>query len=212
MQTSIYVANAEDIDYKRTAEQVRKASYQRWERLERMPVQAAKSAAAAYALLLYGLNARFGMSQIPEISYTADGKPLFLSGVEFSLSHTRRHSACAISDGPVGCDIETVRPVGDKVPPRVLSDAEYELYCRSGNKDRFFIRLWTLKESYVKLTGEGLSAGLKQLSFESGGLEGSDCRFQTYEYQDCCISVASARGPFPERPEVVSLEEMYDFI
>ena len=48
---------------------------------------------------------------------------------------------------------------------RVFSDSEMEMLEKSDDKDLLCFRLWTLKESYVKAIGIGVSYPLKNISF-----------------------------------------------
>lgn len=81
-------------------------------------------------------------------------------GVYFNLSHSGDRVLCAINDTPVGCDIEKVIEAPMEVAERVFTKKENRYISGAENDTetnyRFF-RLWTMKESYMKMTGEGLS-------------------------------------------------------
>lgn len=90
---------------------------------------------------------------IPTVSFSATGKPCFLdSPICFSLSHTRGLCAVAISDRPVGVDIE-IRKSGYPchLVERSLCEAEKNVY------DGDFTRIWCRKEAVAKMTGEGIT-------------------------------------------------------
>ena len=101
---------------------------------------------AAYALLGHTVGLEYGIA-LPEILKTPAGKPFFpaFPEIHFSVSHTKTHVLCAVSDRPVGVDVETARPVRPGVPDRVCTPEELEVFD--------FFELWVLKESYIKLTG-----------------------------------------------------------
>ena len=68
---------------------------------------------AVYLLLMEGLEKEYGILEPPLFDYTPEGK-LFLSrhhGIHFSFSHSGTLAVCAISDRPVGIDIESVRKI-----------------------------------------------------------------------------------------------------
>ena len=67
----------------------------------------------AYALLRRALHDRCGWEELPEVAFTARGKPYFPScpDVFFSLSHTRGAVLLALHEQSVGADIERLRPV-----------------------------------------------------------------------------------------------------
>ncbi len=87
-----------------------------------------------------------------------------------NLSHTRGMTAVAVTEGTdVGVDVEWIRPddwIFDTAPT-VFSAAEVDSLGRLGNderRDRFFL-YWTLKESYIKARGMGVSLPLTLISF-----------------------------------------------
>lgn len=90
------------------------------------------------------------------------GKP-FARGlsVEFSVSHSGELVLCAVSDKPVGADIEKVRPVKDRLIARVCTQKElYFVNDRNLSEDektKRFFRVWTGKEAYFKFTGTGIT-------------------------------------------------------
>ena len=85
------------------------------------------------------------------------GKPR-IEGLEINLSHSGNLVICAVSEQPVGCDVEEVRKAPRGVAERYFSRAEQKYLNRFVGEqyDREFFRFWTMKESYVKMTGEGL--------------------------------------------------------
>lgn len=87
----------------------------------------------------------------------------------FSLAHGGQLVALAACRlGPLGVDIEPVAPIGDDLVCSAFSKREA---AALGNvpaalKPTAFFRGWTLKEAYLKGTGEGLSGGLESLELE----------------------------------------------
>ena len=62
----------------------------------------------------------------------------------------------AVSDQEVGIDVEKVCVQSDSVLKAVLTEKEYATIVNIPEQDDFFVRYWTIKESYVKLLGQGL--------------------------------------------------------
>jgi 4'-phosphopantetheinyl transferase len=99
---------------------------------------------------------------------TAQGKPYLVDpprDLRFSLTHARGMVAVAIAEGiDVGVDVEAAdRRVEDmKLAERFFAPQEAAfLRALDGDARReAFFALWTLKESVVKATGDGLSRGL----------------------------------------------------
>lgn len=103
-------------------------------------------------------------------SYSPHGKPYLAAypQLHFNLSHSGCYAACAIHTQPVGIDVEQVVPL-DILPFREhLSTAEYyELRSLPATEQlSHFYHLWTLKESYLKQTGMGLSAPMGSFSLQ----------------------------------------------
>lgn len=112
-----------------------------------------------YALLASLLPKAGGVEPLPSVARTERGKPYFpdLPHLHFSLSHSEGLSLCALREGgPVGADVELVRPRGTGLPRYALSDREYTWFQDRGNRWEDFYTLWTLKEARVKCTGEGI--------------------------------------------------------
>lgn len=87
---------------------------------------------------------------------TPKGKPYTESAeVEFSISHSKDIVVCAISDKPVGIDIEKIRKVNLNVAKRLFAPDEQEYIFQECTQQRFF-EVWTRKEAYVKLLGYGI--------------------------------------------------------
>lgn len=101
-------------------------------------------------LLEESVKIAWSWDALPEIARSARGKPYFPAAPErwFSLSHSGGLALCALSDdGPVGVDIERVRPRRPGLFAYALTEEE-RLLC--GGDWAEFYRLWTLKESWCK--------------------------------------------------------------
>lgn len=100
-----------------------------------------------------------------DVAVDARGKPR-CDGAFFSLSHAGDLALCAVSDVPVGCDIEPAKDAPFEIAPRVFTAAE-RAWLRASQDEkeaqRRFFTLWTLKESYMKMTGEGLALAPERL-------------------------------------------------
>lgn len=113
-----------------------------------------------YALLSQAVATEYGLAPLPEVARTEAGKPYFpaLPQLHFNISHTKGLILCALSDRPVGVDIETVRPRRASLPRFALSQEEYRRYEALGGDWSAFYILWTQKEAWCKYTGLGLQA------------------------------------------------------
>ncbi len=114
----------------------------------------------AYELLSCAVKKVWGWEKLPELTRCVDGKPVFscYPNCHFNLSHSGDLALVALSDAPVGCDVELVRPRRDSLPAYVFKGEEYERFQTLGGDWDAFYTLWTQLESIIKYTGEGLKA------------------------------------------------------
>ena len=109
---------------------------------------------------------------LPEIFLTERGKPHFADTEPyFSLSHSHGVIFVAVSDAPIGADVELIdeKKRSVRLAERFFSDNE---------KDEDFFTVWTRKEAYVKMTGEGIC------SLRSLDTTACDASFLTLPYTD----------------------------
>lgn len=75
----------------------------------------------------------------------------------FNISHSDEMVAVVLSDSPVGVDVEKNFKFNSKLAKKICSDYEMKLLERCSNKDSLLTKLWTIKESYLKAIGEGIT-------------------------------------------------------
>lgn len=112
-----------------------------------------KQSFGAALLLRYALR-EYGLSD-KDVYLGEKGKPL-CPGISFSLSHSFDKVVCAIGETDVGCDIEKIRKAPKERIHRFFTEEERAFLTTAEDWDKAFFSLWTKKESYVKMTGEGL--------------------------------------------------------
>lgn len=87
----------------------------------------------------------------------------------FNISHSGKWIVCGIGCFPLGIDIEEIKNIEIKeIAKNFFSNLEYEdLMKRSKDEQMsYFYQLWTLKESFVKQKGKGLSISFNSFSLE----------------------------------------------
>lgn len=93
-----------------------------------------------------------------------NGKPYLASREAFfNLSHSGEYVMCAVSDDEIGCDIEKISKGNENTARRFFSAEEYDFITHGADENERavrFMRIWTLKESYIKATGKGLKTSL----------------------------------------------------
>ena len=103
-----------------------------------------------------------------QYKYNEHKKPYIIADekiIHFNLSHSGEYVICAISNSEVGCDIEKIETANFKTAKRFFSKNEYEIIMQEENLEKrngLFYRFWTLKESFIKAAGIGLSLPLNK--------------------------------------------------
>ena len=123
-------------------------------------------------LTRYAICNRLGIKNMDLVFGTTDyGKPVLLTphGIYFNISHSGNWVVCAIDDsGPVGVDVEVIKPIDFAIAERFFSSDEYISFINQPEElqQKYFFMLWTLKESYIKAEGKGLSIPLNSFSIK----------------------------------------------
>lgn len=102
-----------------------------------------------------------GVKEDGTIKYGEHGKPYFEHGEKFSLAHSGKYAVLAVSDCEIGVDIEDRQFFSEHITQRFFKLDEQE-YC--GKDLARSLRVWTLKEAALKLTGSGFSYPAKKFS------------------------------------------------
>ena len=124
-----------------------------------------RTCAAAYVLLCEGLREVYGITEKPIFEYGEHGKPSIIGhpDIHFNLSHCKEAAICAISDHPIGVDVEVVRRYNESLARHVMNDEEMETILQSEHPEVMFTRLWTMKEAVVKRSGRGITDDIKHV-------------------------------------------------
>jgi 4'-phosphopantetheinyl transferase len=127
---------------------------------------------AAYLLLKQALQEQEGITENPVFEYGEHGKPYIVGHPElhFSLSHCKEAAVCVLSRRPIGIDVESIGRYIDSVARYAMSDVELQQIQQAALPEVAFTRLWTMKESLLKLTGEGINDKMKE-TLENANIE-----------------------------------------
>ncbi|MCR4613814.1 MAG: 4'-phosphopantetheinyl transferase superfamily protein [Bacteroidaceae bacterium] len=131
---------------------------------------------SAWLLLQRALRDEFGIDEQPLFRYTPQGKPL-LEGhddIHFSLSHCDEAVACVVGRHAVGIDVESLSQYDPALLEATMSEEEIRQVRAAHRPEVAFMRLWTMKESLLKLTGEGIRDRLDDVLVDAASY-----RFQT---------------------------------
>lgn len=125
-----------------------------------------KESLAAYALL-DRMAAEEGISDLLfRIAFAESGKPYDTAGeVYISLSHSGDYVAAAISDSPIGVDVEAINGTlsVERLSARYLLKEESEriLSLRKEERSEAFVRLFSEREAVAKKRDIPLTAALR---------------------------------------------------
>jgi 4'-phosphopantetheinyl transferase len=153
------------------------------------------------------------------------GKPFVeLPGkTQFNISHSDSLVVCATDDGPIGIDIERIHAPDFEMAKRFFHPDEFSEMTGLPNRLRTkrFFELWTLKESYIKALGKGLSCPLDSFSMlldrdkitVRAGQDGPALFFKLYDFgPDYKCSLCLSHDKFPEKVEAMSPEKLLEKI
>lgn len=203
--TNLYLANTDQLaDPALFARLYQTVPLHRQEKIDAMKLPKGKQQClGAWLLLMHGLKEAGINERDIRLSYGPVGKPFLSDYPElfFNLSHSGSRVFCAVSDREVGCDVERIRPADLSVADRFFTPEERQTIANAPAEEQndMFFRLWTLKESFIKNVGCGLSMPLREFCIH---LSGDDIRidqqflpeelfFREFDLQDdyryaCC--------------------------
>ena len=151
--------------------------------------------------------------KLQDVKYAQNKKPE-IDGIFFNISHSDDFVICSTSKKSIGCDIEKIRPVKSGFENRFFTQNEVAYLNKFDGEEKLnqFFRLWTMKESYMKMTGEGMSLALNRFEFifdseikvyRDGIL--CDCNIKEYDLLDHKISICAKENEFASNLEFANL-------
>ena len=152
-------------DEQRWPERIRAAERLRRDSDRRLSLGAGLLASLFLPPLCAGMKERTGDGRdgFLRVGHSTHGKP-FLEDhpdIHFNLSHSGHYAVLSVGSTPNGVDVECRHDQFDGIASRFFTEQEYSLIKRSDDPGSLFVRIWTRKESYLKMTGEGLSADMR---------------------------------------------------
>ena len=121
----------------------------------------------------------------------AYGKPYLKNNknFHFNISHTKGLIVIAISNSPIGVDVELTRRFDLHIAKRFFT--EYEIEYINGDTEKMyqrFFEIWTKKEAYIKHNGKGLTIPLNSFNVLSDNISH---KIKSFFYEDYILSVCS---------------------
>ncbi|MCR4639212.1 4'-phosphopantetheinyl transferase superfamily protein [Ruminococcus sp.] len=144
----------------------------RLEKLKKLKREDDRNRCAVSGFLLYYVFSSFFQIQFEKsmIITALSGKPELNNGIMyFNLSHSGSKVAASFSNLPTGIDVEMKKPVKREVYRHCMTKQEEErlVSIDERQRDSEFIRLWTKKESFTKMTGMGLYDSFEGFSIKN---------------------------------------------
>lgn len=139
----------------------------------------------AHALRSWGardLTMAYGEYGKPHLAHEPD--------IHFNLSHSGTLCACAVAFESVGVDVEVYQQMDERVARICFQEKECDWLGAQEDPDKAFARLWTRKESFLKLLGTGLSREMNAFSALPGdelalGVEFHEMEHAGYAFCAC---------------------------
>ncbi len=112
-----------------------------------------------------------GMESI-EFDYNEHEKPFLKNDPHqfFNISHSGAYVVAVFSNQPVGVDVECIKKDRRNIAERFFtSDEIIDMHSQDSVEQQihYFYRLWTLKESYMKAVGDGMTMSLSSFSMKN---------------------------------------------
>lgn len=167
--------------------------------------------------------------QIPLDAFTLSdsGKPELSAHIPhfFNLSHGGDFVLFGTASHPIGVDIEKIVPDFLDIAENYFTKKERQQIFASNKleeQEKTFFRLWTLKESYMKATGQGFALPLQSFSVELNqkypllapshplypGFSLAECTAPPGYQASICI-YGHQSDTIPEKPTEITLEQLF---
>lgn len=137
----------------------------------------------------------------------------------FNISHSGDWVVCCTCNFPIGVDVEQIKPIDFTIAKRFFSTNEYKNLMNKNVQQRlpYFFELWTLKESYIKAIGKGLSIPLNSFTLRIDAGYITVCpAYKSYNYyfrqysidKDYKLAVCSGENEFYSEIKFAAIEDM----
>ncbi len=115
-----------------------------------------------------------------EVKYKANNKPYISENFEFNLSHSENKIAIVFGEYECGIDMQKISDYKINIANKYFSKKEISSIEKSDEKERLFTLVWSIREAYFKMTGEGINRNEK--------LDFSEFLSETMPIKFCCYN------------------------
>lgn len=166
------------------------------------PPSSKRKGSALGVSLLAAAYADYAGSPPSKLLALLTGRSTELPALHYSVSHSKTHVLCALSEAPVGVDTEAHRPFKQAYIERLCTPAELASLP--------FFDIWVLRESFFKLTGTG---DLRSLRFyrRNGKIVPPEPGVFLKLYHDIegsSVAAASFEDSFPDAIKQIPIEAL----
>ncbi len=174
--TRIYALLKKEVDFQEVMRLSNCLSSERQKRFVKYRFESDKlNCFFAEFLLRHALLEQEGLDTLPDIIKNDYGKPEFAgdTGIHFNISHSGDWILVALSGQPIGVDVEKKHKAEKNIIRQFFTEEEQNwiFHGLERERDERFTRVWTLKESYLKYLGVGLSKDLSSFSVIPGKMK-----------------------------------------
>lgn len=140
----------------------------------------------SYVMLKELLKEYYGIEDNPLFSYNEHEKPSLkdYSQIQFNISHCHSAIAVAVSDKPIGIDIESIRKDNSNLISYTMNQTEVKQINASENPMQKFTEFWTMKEATLKLYGTGLTNELHNI------IDTTKINYETHIHSEYVYTIA----------------------
>lgn len=186
----VYYANVSDLNVEKNVDGLPKIRKEKADRL--MFINDKKQSIGVYLLLKKALKKHRIDINDYEFKYTENGKP-YLENCPFnvSLSHSNEYVLVGISKNEIGVDIQEVSDIDENALDYLFSEKDWDFYSKSKRKTDVFYKIWTLKEAFVKMTGEGITKKLSSIQIDEEYLNNQVYFMENNDIENYKIGIAS---------------------
>lgn len=138
------------------------------------------------------------------------GKPCVVnvSDIYFNVSHSGKWVSCIVSDKQCGIDVEKIANIDMGIAERFFAKSEYNSIKERKDvvqRQKFF-EYWTIKESYIKFVGKGLSIPLNSFEvYEEAN------RYMIKPYREITCNVEVIDFNLEYKMAISYLDKQYEF-
>lgn len=210
---NVYIADVTSLpDPLECVELMQELSVTRIEKIKRQKQLKDRKQSLGAGLLLSKILKEYDIC-VNDIFFVENGKP-DIEGICFNLSHSGDKVVCAVSEKPIGIDIEKIEEQKGNIAKRFFTDNEnkYLNEYEGEDKKREFFRLWTMKESYMKYTGEGMKLALDKFEFNLNGdifvyrdHQKINCNIKEYDVAGYKLTVCADEKEFAANLQEINL-------